>query len=456
MALQIINPATDAVLGELETDTPTSILTKFEDARTAQSAWAARPFAERSRIISRFKTLVMAQASKLAKTLTAEVGKPIAQSRNEIAGLLGRIDFFLAETERLLAEKTVHSEEGLSEQISSGPLGVIVNISAWNYPYFVGGNVFIPALLTGNAVLYKPSELASLTGLEIARLLHEAGVPEAVFSAVIGDGAVGNALLDLPVNGVFFTGSHGTGVKIAKKAAERLIKVQLELGGKDPVYVADDANVETAAPGIADGAFYNAGQSCCSVERIYVHAKIWDRFLALFLDTVRGFRVGDPTHPETYIGPLARRSAQLEFLEAQLADAKEKGAKVLLGGKRADPPGYFFEPTVLVNVTHEMSVMRDESFGPIIGLMKVEDDAEALMLMNDTAYGLTASVYSAREERARNILGALEVGSAYWNCCDRVSPRLPWSGQRNSGIGITLSTLGIEAFLAPKAWHLRQ
>ncbi|MDX2051384.1 MAG: aldehyde dehydrogenase family protein [Polyangiaceae bacterium] len=456
MRLQIHNPATDALLGELESDTPTSILAKFDQARIAQREWAARPFPERKQIIARFKTLVMAQANKLAKTLTSEVGKPIAQSRNEIAGLLGRIDFFLAETEALLGTKTVHTEDALSEQISHGPLGVVANISAWNYPYFVGGNVFVPALLTGNAVLYKPSELSSLTGLEIQRLLHEAGVPEHAFKAVIGDGHVGSALLDLPVDGVFFTGSHGTGVKIARKAAERLIKVQLELGGKDPVYVADDADVETAAPGIADGAFYNAGQSCCSVERIYVHAAIWEPFLKLFAETVRGFRLGDPTDPQTYIGPLARRSAQVDFLAAQVADAQEKGAQVLVGGKRADHAGHYFEPTVLINVSHDMSVMKDESFGPIIGLMKVQNDEEAQALMNDTAYGLTAAVYSKSEERARKLLSSLDVGSAYWNCCDRVSPRLPWSGHRNSGIGCTLSTYGIEAFLAPKAWHLRR
>jgi acyl-CoA reductase-like NAD-dependent aldehyde dehydrogenase len=394
----------------------------------------------------------------LAATLTAETGKPIRQSRNELTAFLGRIDFFLDQVELAIAPEVVLAPAGrpgdTTEGITHDPLGVVANISAWNYPYFVGGNVFVPALLTGNAVLYKPSEHATLSGLHVTRLLHAAGVPQDVFIPVIGAGGVGATLLEQAIDGVFFTGSNATGARIAQAVGPRMIRMQLELGGKDPTYVCDDATVPAAAESLADGAMYNAGQSCCSVERIYVHERIHDEFVEAFVQTVRGFRLGDPTDEATYIGPIAREP-QLAVIEAQVADAVGKGARLLTGGRRLPGPGWWFEPTVLVDVDHRMEVMREESFGPVIGIQKVRGDAEALALMNDTRYGLTAGVYTPDEGRAARLLPRLNAGSVYWNCCDRVSPRLPWSGVGASGIGLTLSAYGIQAFTRPRAWHLR-
>jgi acyl-CoA reductase-like NAD-dependent aldehyde dehydrogenase len=429
----------------------------YAAARAAQPAWAGRPLADRVAIMREFHRLVDQRRNDLATILTNETGKPISQSRNELAGVLPRIEFFLDETERVLEPHTVLDDEShaLREQITFEPLGVVLNISAWNYPWFVGSNVFVPALLTGNAVLYKPSELATETGHSIEATLHDAGVPDHIFVAVSGDGDVGAQLLAQPIDGVFFTGSYATGRKIAETVAGRMIPVQLELGGKDPVYVADDVDVRAAAEGLADGAFYNSGQSCCSVERIYIHRSIYDAFVDAFVEMVDGFRVGDPNDDATYIGPLTRPQ-QIAVLEDQVADAVGKGARVRVGGHRVgDRDGAWFEPTVLTDVDHTMQVMRDESFGPIIGVQRVADDDEAVDQMNDTDYGLTAGVYSADEARARRILEQLDAGSAYWNCCDRVSPRLPWSGRGHSGMGSTLSTLGIQAFVKPKAWHLR-
>ena len=342
----------------------------------------------------------------------------------------------------------------LEERIGHDPLGVIANISAWNYPYFVGGNVFVPALAAGNAVLYKPSEFATLTGMHIEDMLHAAGVPADVFIAVVGDGKTGAALLRQPVDGVFFTGSYATGAKIAASTGRRMIKTQLELGGKDPIYVCDDVDVAATAAAVADGAFYNTGQSCCSVERIYVHRAIHDAFVAAFVAEVKGYRIGDPLDEATYIGAITRRP-QLAVLGRQVADAKKKGAQVLLGGAPVKGKGNWFAPTVLARVDHTMHVMREESFGPIIGIMAVAGDDEAVALMNDTEYGLTAGVYTGDEKRAKRILGQVSAGTVYWNCCDRVSPRLPWSGVKHSGIGLTLSTYGIQTFTRPKAWHLR-
>ena len=450
--LKVVNPATGKVAASLDADDARSVKAKYERARAAQARWAKVPMKRRLEAIATLREKVAAEVEPLARVLTTEVGKPISQSRNELKGLLPRIDFFLEETARTLRPAKVSKSAAMEERITHEPLGVVANISAWNYPWFVGANVFVPALLAGNAVLYKPSEYAAMTGLEIARLLHASGIPEDAFIALIGAGDVGATLLGQPVDGVFFTGSYGTGRKIAEAVRGRMIKLQLELGGKDPVYVCEDVDVAKAAAGIADGAFYNTGQSCCSVERIYVHHKVFKPFVDAFVAEVKGFRTGDPSDERTYIGPLTR-APQVKVLEAQVADARKKGARVLTGGRRGK--GHWFEPTVLVDVDHSMAVMREESFGPIIGLMPVADDAEALRLMNDTVYGLTAGVYTAGRARAEKILAGVNSGSVYWNCCDRVSPKLPWSGVGHSGVGLTLSTYGIEAFTRTKAWHLR-
>lgn len=452
--MRIVNPADGSLIQELAEDDARDIGQKFVRAREAQQQWAARPLAERLPVVRRFKEQIARRAEDLAKTLTNEMGKPIRQSRNELSALAERLDFFTEKTTASLATETVLQGEKLTERITHEPLGVIANVSAWNYPYFVGANVFVPALLAGNAVLYKPSEHASLTGFAIGEMLHAAGVPPDVFSVVIGAGETGAALVSQPVDGVFFTGSYATGAKIAAACAPRMVKCQLELGGKDPVYVCDDVDVKTAAESLADGAMYNAGQSCCAVERLYVHEQVHDRFIEAFVATIRGYKVGDPLDEQTYLGPLAR-AAQLDVLERQIADAVAKGAKVVLGGKRIARPGNWFEATVLTNVNHTMTLMRDETFGPVIGIQKVAGDEEAVRLMNDTEYGLTAGVYTLDEARAKSILAQVHSGSAYWNCCDRVSPRLPWSGVGHSGIGLTLSTYGIQTFTRPKAWHLR-
>jgi acyl-CoA reductase-like NAD-dependent aldehyde dehydrogenase len=267
---------------------------------------------------------------------------------------------------------------------------------------------------------------------------------------------VGAQLLKLPLQGYFFTGSYKTGQYIYTQVAPKMVVCQCELGGKDPIYITDDIeNIAAVAAGTADGAFYNNGQSCCSVERIYVHEKVYDRFVKEFVQEVNSWKIGDPNEAGIYIGPLSRKS-QIAFLEEQVQDAINKGATILTGGNKMEGGGYYFSPTVLVNVTHDMNVMKEESFGPIIGIMKVSNDEEAITLMQDTPYGLTAGVYSTSRTRALEILEQMNTGSAYWNCCDRVTASLPWSGRGNSGFGATLSHTGIRAFTKPKGYHLRK
>ncbi len=460
--LSIINPATEALIEEIPVDDGAAVAEKYARARRAQPGWATLPLADRIAPILRFRGLLIERADDLAALLTSETGKPITQAHSEILAVPGRIDFFVEHAASVIVPERVYAEPAaalpgmgtLEEMISQDPLGVIANISAWNYPYFVGGNVFIPALLMGNAVLYKPSEFATLTGGAIAALLHASGIPEDIFIPVIGAGLTGAALLTQPIDGVFFTGSYATGQKLAIAAAPKLIRTQLELGGKDPAYLCPNANVAAAAAGLAEGAFYNNGQSCCAVERIYVHTDVYDEFLEAFIATVQGFKLGDPIDPDTYLGPVSRKP-QLSILTEQVADAVAKGATLRCGGHSLDRPGWYFAPTVLTEVNHTMTVMQAETFGPVIGIQRVASDEEAIALMQDTPYGLTAAVYGTERERAVGILRQLKTGTAYWNCCDRVSPRLPWSGRGHSGLGATLSLAGLYTFLQPRAWHLR-
>ena len=461
-SISVINPATEALIQEIPADDWAAIASKVEKARQAQPQWAKRSLADRIEGIAKFRDLLIQDVETLAAILTTETGKPITQSKNEILATPQRIDFFIENIARVISAQHVQQNPqnalpgtaDLEEIITYDPLGVVANISAWNYPYFVGTNVFIPALLTGNAVIYKPSEIATMTGLAIAERLHKAGVPVEIFSLVVGLGEAGANLLEQPIDGVFFTGSYETGKKIAIATASKLIKTQLELGGKDPAYVCDDVDVQIAAASLADGAFYNNGQSCCAIERIYVHNNIYDSFLAAFLQAVQQFKQGDPTQTDTYLGPLSRKP-QLDVLAQQISDALEKGAKLCCGGQPVEGAGFYFEPTVLTDVTSNMAVMRAETFGPVIGIQRVQDDDEAIALMNDTDYGLTAAVYGKDRARALGILSQINSGSAYWNCCDRVSPLLPWTGRKHSGIGSTLGEEGIRAFLRPRGWHLK-
>jgi acyl-CoA reductase-like NAD-dependent aldehyde dehydrogenase len=454
--MNIFNPATEEFITTIQEDDKASLTLKFEKLQKSAKQWSAVPIQKRTEILEKFVSLLKENIEELAAILTSEMGKPLQQSRNEINGAGGKALWLAQHATQYLSEEIMSVSDQMTEKIVHEPLGIICNISAWNYPYNVGVNIFVPALLAGNAVMYKPSEYATLTGLQIGKYLVEAGVPADVFQVAIGEGDVGRALLDMPFDGYYFTGSYQTGQKIYEHVSKKMVPCILELGGKDPVYVADDVvDVAGAAAGIADGAFYNNGQSCCSVERIYVQSGIYDAFVEAFVAEVRSWKMGSPTEDGVYITVLSRR-AQLAILEIQVADALTKGAQVLVGGKRVDRKGNYFEPTVLVNVTNEMAVMREESFGPIIGIMRVENDAEAVALMNDTAYGLTAGVYSAGQQRAEAILAQINAGSGYWNCCDRVSAALPWSGRGHSGFGSTLSQVGLRNFTKPKAYHLRK
>lgn len=453
--MKIINPATEEVIKEIPEDTADSIQQKFLQLKEGQRVWKHTPITERLKYIREFSDSLERHKQELARILTSEMGKPFWQSLNELKGAQYRIKFFLENSEKFLSDEWQITEGNTKEKIGYEPLGVIANISAWNYPYLVGVNVFIPALISGNAVLYKPSEHATLTGLKIEELLFDAGIPHSIFKTIIGGKHAGQMLLDLPLDGYFFTGSFKTGKSIAEKAAPKLIPCQLELGGNDPLYVMDDIeNINNVAASAVEGVFYNNGQSCCAVKRIYVHENIYDDFINGFLEELKKWKVANPMEEGVMIGPVARKE-HLEFLDSLVKDAEHKGANIHRMTHSMNI-GWFFPPTVILNVNHSMRLMKEETFGPVVGIQKVKDDNEAADLMQDTEYGLTASVYSKDKHRAEKLLSQINTGTAYWNCCDRVSPYLPWSGRKHSGLGATLSHLGIRAFTKPKGWHLRE
>lgn len=453
--IEIINPANEAKISTVTADNADTIAAKYALLKKGQPGWAATPLTERLACIQRFHDLLDTEKDTIALSLTQEMGKPLQQAKNEVNGARTRIKFFLDQSEKWLSPEWIVQEGGTREKITYEPLGIIGNISAWNYPYLVGVNVIIPALIGGNAVFYKPSEYTLLTGQHIQRLLYLAGIPENVFQLAVGAAAVGELLLELPLNGYFFTGSYKTGQYIASRVAPKLVPCQLELGGKDPLYIMDDvADIEQVAAAALEGVVYNTGQSCCAVERIYVQENIYDNFVQAIVAQSGKLVVGDPTDPTTEIGPLNRRE-QVKFLQAQIDDAVQKGATIASGNNPIPGKGFFLAPTILTGVDHSMSIMKAESFGPVVGIQKVSGDQEAAQLMLDTEYGLTAAVYSSDFGRAEKIMEQMDTGTVYWNCCDRVSAGLPWSGRKHSGLGATLSYAGIRAFVQPKAWHLR-
>jgi acyl-CoA reductase-like NAD-dependent aldehyde dehydrogenase/uncharacterized protein YceH (UPF0502 family) len=454
-SLEVHNPATGEHLRSVAITDEREVEQKVERARRAQPAWAARSYPERAALVRAFRDLLEAEIEECARTTTREMGKPITQSRAEVRAVRQRIDWNLDHVGDVIAPRDVTptTQDGVGERVTYEPVGLVAHVSAWNYPYFVGLNTIVPALLVGNAVLYKPSEHATLTGLRLVDLMHRAGVPVDVVQTVVGGGAAGAALVAADVDMVCFTGSYPTGRAVARAVADRFIRLQLELGGKDGAYVCDDVDVDATAFAAAEGAFYNGGQSCAAIERMYVHEAVYDRFVDALGEVVGAYRVADPEDEQTDVGPLAR-AEQLDVIEGQIADALGKGAKVLVGGRRIDRPGSWFEPTVLVDVDPHMRIMRDETFGPVIGVQRVRDDAHAAACLDDTEFGLGAAVFTRDRARAERILGALDVGNAYWNRSDRSSVHLPWSGRRHSGIGVSMSESGIRALVREKAWHL--
>ena len=455
--IAVVNPASGELLRELVAASASEVEGAATAARTAQTAWAARGLSERLPVLARFQRLLASRKQQIARTITAEAGKPYVESLlTEVLVVLDAARFLLAETHAFLRDEPV-AHGSLATKAKSGrlvrePYGVIGIISPWNYPFSIPATEVLAALAVGNAVVLKPSELTPLSALELASLLRDAGLPDGLFHVVIGDGATGAALVESAIDKLIFTGSVATGRRIAQAAASRLLPVVLELGGKDPMIVLDDADLDVASSGAVWGAFVNTGQACLSVERCYVHRSIHDGFVNTCAEKTSRLRVGNGMNSETDVGPLINER-QLLSVEQHIEDAVSRGAQVVQGGHRLPALGAnFYAPTVLKHVTHEMRIMREETFGPVLPIMALDSDAEVIKLANDSDFGLAASVWTRDRARGERIARQINAGTVMVNdalSCFGIS-EAPHGGVRASGIGRTHGRVGLEELVRTK------
>jgi len=455
---RIISPGDGSVYAERELVPRERALAAVERAAAAQRGWRDTPLDARRRILSGAVDGIVAEREDIARELARSMGRPVSQGGGEVRGFEERARHMLEIAPQALADVEPAPKPGFRRFIRREPVGVVLTIAPWNFPYMTAVNSVWPALAAGNAVLLKHAQQTALTAERMARVLAEAGLPEGVFQALPLDHDTAAAVMQAPkLRQVCFTGSVRAGreVQRAIAAGGHFAGAGLELGGKDPAYVRPDADLPHAAAGIADGAFFNAGQSCCSIERVYAHESIYEEFIERLAGEARALRLGDPLDPATTLGPLVRPAAA-EFVRGQIADALRAGARTLV-----DPAGFlagggaYLAPQVLVDVDHSMRVMTEESFGPVVGVMKVRSDEEALGLMNDSEYGLTAAIWTADAEAAERLGERIETGTVYMNRCDYLDPALAWTGVKHTGRGCTLSVLGYAQLTQPKSFHLR-
>ena len=455
---RIISPRDGTVYAERAFVPRDEALVAVERADAAQRAWRATPVAERCAILSDAVDRIVAERDAIAEELAHTMGRPIAQGGGEVSGFEERARYMLEAAPRMLADIDVGEKPGFRRFVRREPVGVVVTIAPWNFPYMTVVNAVWPALAAGNAVILKHAQQTVPAGERMQRVLAEAGLPEGLFRAApMTHETAAAAMQAEPVRLVTFTGSvrGGRAVREAVAGADGFPATGLELGGKDPAYIRADADLDHAAAGIADGGFFNSGQSCCSIERVYVHADVYDRFLDKLLAEVRALRLGDPADPATTLGPVVRPEAA-EFVRGQVNDAVSAGARALIDpGEFPADGGAYLAPQVVVDVDHDMRLMTEESFGPVVGVMRVASDDEAVALMNDSPYGLTAAVWTADVDAAEAIGDRVETGTFFMNRCDYLDPALAWTGVKQTGHGCTLSVVGYEQLTRPKSFHLR-
>ena len=445
-----VNPATGEVLREFESAHSEEVHAAVTRARSAQPAWEETSVHRRVAVLRNFQRLLHEKKTVVARVITREAGKPIGEALlTEVLVVLDAARFCIDHAVHFLRKEPVpHGNLAMKTKVGRilrQPYGVIGIISPWNYPFSIPATETVGALVTGNAVVLKPSEFTSMVALELAGLLYEAGVPHDVLQVVVGDSSTGSALVNAQIDKLVFTGSVGTGKRIAQSAAARLLPVVLELGGKDPMLVLDDADVEVASSGAVWGAFMNAGQACLSVERCYVHGSLYEHFVDACVRKASQLRVGNGLHPDTDVGPMIH-DRQLALVEAQVEDAIASGARVLTGGRRLPVLGpNFYAPTVLVNVSQNMKIMRQETFGPVLPIKAFDDDEEAIRLANDSDYGLGASVWTRNRRRGEAVARRIQAGTVMVNdcvSCFGISEALH-GGVKASGLGRTHGHFGL-------------
>ncbi len=455
--IQCISPVDGSVYAERPSLTVAEGEAAVARARAAQHAWARLPLADR---IARVKAGVAAlngMKDRIIEELAWQMGRPTRYG-GEFGGVNDRTNYMSDIAADALAPIVAEASDRFERRIEWEPQGVVFVVAPWNYPYLTSINTIVPALIAGNAVILKHASQTLVVGERLAEAFHAGGVPADVFQNVVLSHDVTEALIGSRSFGfVNFTGSVGGGQAMERAAAGTFTAMGLELGGKDPGYVMDDADLDAAVDSLMDGAMYNAGQCCCGIERIYVHESLYDRFVEGAVKWVSALKLGNPFAADTTIGPMANKRFA-EVVRSQIADAVAEGAKPLIDPALfpADDGGAYLAPQILVNVNHEMRVMREESFGPVVGIMSVRNDDEAIAMMNDCAYGLTASLWTNDPERAARVGAQVETGTVFMNRCDYLDPALCWTGCKDTGRGASLSVLGFHSVTRPKSYHLKK
>ena len=456
--IKVVSPVDNRVYVERPLAKAAEIDSALDRARIAQRAWRTVTVAERARILERFCDLFEAKREEIASELTWQMGRPSRYAPNEVRGTLERARHMIAIAPQALADIDAGPKEHFKRFIRREPLGVVLTIAAWNYPYLIAVNSVVPALMAGNVVILKHSAQTPLCAERFAAALQEAGLPHGVFQALhMSHEDTERAIRDPRVDFVAFTGSVAGGHAVQRAAAERFIGTGLELGGCDPVYVRNDANLAHAVENIVDGAYFNSGQSCCGLQRIYVHERVYGAFIDGFVELTRKYVLGNPLEAATTLGPVVRTAAA-DTIRAQVAASIDAGGKGAI--REEDFPASragtaYLAPQVLLDVDHSTPVMREEIFGPVAGIMKVQSDEQAIALMNDSAYGLTAAIWTSDADAALSIGARVETGTWFMNRCDYLDPALAWVGVKDSGRGCTLSVVGYEHLTRPKSFHLR-
>ena len=453
--LNCISPIDGAVFASRETLALDEARTKVAGVRAAQKAWAARPLQERIDLVLAGVAAVGAMNDEIVPELAQMMGRPVRYG-GEFGGFDERAQYMAQIAEESLADIKVGEDATFRRYIKRIPHGVVFVVAPWNYPYMTAINTIAPALIAGNTVVLKHATQTLLVGERMAAAFHSAGVPEDVFANVFLDHDTTSALIaERAFDFVNFTGSVGGGQAMERAAAGTFTGVGTELGGKDPGYVMEDADLDAAVDTLVDGAMFNAGQCCCGIERIYVHESLYDAFVEKAVALVKGYKLGNPMDPETTLGPMANTRFAAE-VRAQIAEAVAEGATAHIDDFAEDDGGAYLTPQILTNVTHDMRVMRDESFGPVVGIMKVSSDAEAISLMNDCEFGLTVSLWTSDVDRAAAIGDQLETGTVFMNRADYLDPGLCWTGCKNTGRGGGLSVIGYQNLTRPKSYHLKK
>lgn len=454
--IDLISPIDGSVYLSRETMPREAAFGAAKAARHAQASWANRPLQERIDLVLRANEIVGQRTEQMALELAHQMGRPVRYG-GEYGGFNERVRYMADVAAESLAPTVIEESDAFLRQLKRVPWGVVLVIAPWNYPYMTAINTIAPALIAGNTVILKHASQTLKVGERLAEAFHEAGVPEDAFQNVVIDHGTTNALIsERAVDFVNFTGSVGGGQAMERAAAGTFIPVSTELGGKDPGYVRADADLEAAVDTLMDGAMFNAGQCCCGIERIYVAASLFDAFVEKAVAWVSGQKLGNPLDSETTLGPMANIRFARE-VRAQISEALADGANAHIARMSADDgQGTYVTPQILTNVTHDMRVMRDESFGPVVGIMPVDDDETAIRLMNDSRFGLTASIWTQDRDAAERIGDRIETGTVFMNRCDYLDPALCWTGCKDTGRGAGLSKLAYQSLTRPKSYHLRK